>query len=172
MTPPISCLHYNAVIMVAIASQTTRSKKTSKLRVTGLCAGNSPEAGEFPAQMASNAENVSIWWRHHGNTSPSSYLSVCASQKSHHQYVWPSNYDSLSWFCKHLSSIHNLRYKSFVNLFCWLLFTRLLHFHDTQRVWGHEHTFIFRIYKGTSLTASDRRHLMAWASQITGDVVA
>ena len=22
--------------------------------------------GEFPAQMASNAENVSIWWRHHG----------------------------------------------------------------------------------------------------------
>ena len=45
-----------------------RSKKTSKLRVTGLCAGNSPGAGEFPAQMASNAENVSIWWRHHGMT--------------------------------------------------------------------------------------------------------
>ena len=22
--------------------------------------------GEFPAQRASNAENVSIWWRHHG----------------------------------------------------------------------------------------------------------
>ena len=42
-----------------------RSKKTSKLCVTGLCAGNSPETGEFPAQMASNAENVSIWWRHH-----------------------------------------------------------------------------------------------------------
>ena len=33
-----------------------RSKKTSYLRVTGLCAGNSPEAGEFPAQMASNAK--------------------------------------------------------------------------------------------------------------------
>ena len=43
-----------------------RSKKTSKLRVTGLCVGNSPGTGEFPAQMASNAENVSIWWRHHG----------------------------------------------------------------------------------------------------------
>ena len=42
-----------------------RSKKTSKLRVTGLCAGNSSEADEVPAQMASNAENVSIWWRHH-----------------------------------------------------------------------------------------------------------
>ena len=43
-----------------------RSKKTSKLRITGLCAGNSPVTGEFPAQRASNAENVSIWWRHHG----------------------------------------------------------------------------------------------------------
>ena len=42
-----------------------KSKKTSKLRVTGLCVGNSPGTGEFPAQMASNAENVSIWWRHH-----------------------------------------------------------------------------------------------------------
>ena len=41
------------------------SKKTSKLRVTDLCAGNSPGTGEFPAQMASYAENVSIWWRHH-----------------------------------------------------------------------------------------------------------
>ena len=41
-----------------------RSKKTSKLRVTGLCVGNSPGTGEFPAQMASYAENVSIWWRH------------------------------------------------------------------------------------------------------------
>ena len=43
-----------------------RSKKTSKLLVTGLCVGNSPVAGEFPAQKASNAENVSIWWCHHG----------------------------------------------------------------------------------------------------------
>ena len=44
-----------------------RSNKTSKLRVTGFCAGNSPGTDEFPAQMASYAENVSIWWRHHWN---------------------------------------------------------------------------------------------------------
>ena len=43
-----------------------RSKKTSKLRATGLCAENSPVTGEFPAQMASSAENVSIWWRNLG----------------------------------------------------------------------------------------------------------
>ena len=40
-----------------------KSKKISKL--TGLCVGNSLVTGELPAQMASNAENVSIWWRHH-----------------------------------------------------------------------------------------------------------
>ena len=45
-----------------------RSKKTSKPRVTGLCARNSPGTGEFSAQMASNAENVSYtstvyWWK-------------------------------------------------------------------------------------------------------------
>ena len=41
------------------------SKKTSKLSVTGLCEGNSPVTGEFPAQRASKAENVSIWWRYY-----------------------------------------------------------------------------------------------------------
>ena len=44
-----------------------RSKKTSKPHVTGLCVGNSSVSGEFHAQMASCAENVSIWWRHHAD---------------------------------------------------------------------------------------------------------
>ena len=34
--------------------------KKSKLRVTGLCVGNSPVTEEFPAKMASKAENVPI----------------------------------------------------------------------------------------------------------------
>ena len=38
-----------------------RSRETSKIRVTSLCAGNWPVTGEFPAQRASNAENVSIF---------------------------------------------------------------------------------------------------------------
>ena len=41
-----------------------RSKKMSKLRVSGFWAGNSTVNGDFPAQRASKAENVSIWWRH------------------------------------------------------------------------------------------------------------
>ena len=49
------------------------SKKTSKLRVTGLCAGNSPGTGEFPAQMASDAEmfpfdDVIMEQNRHNNT--------------------------------------------------------------------------------------------------------
>ena len=70
-------VHYCDVTMGGMASQITsltivyssvysrrRSKKTSKLRITGLCAWNSPVTGEFFAQRASNAENVSIWRRH------------------------------------------------------------------------------------------------------------
>ena len=44
-----------------------RSKETSKLRATGLCVGNSPVTGEFPATRASNAENVNIWRRQHAD---------------------------------------------------------------------------------------------------------
>ena len=40
------------------------SKKASKPRVTGLCAGKS-QGPVNPAQRASYAENVSIWWSHH-----------------------------------------------------------------------------------------------------------
>ena len=50
-----------------------RSKKTSKLRVTGLCEGNSTVTGEFPAQRASNAKNGSIWWRHHADRGSNIY---------------------------------------------------------------------------------------------------
>ena len=63
--------HYRGVIMGAMASQITNvnivfstvysgayhRKHQLKLSVTGLCEGNS--------QMASNTENVSIWWHHH-----------------------------------------------------------------------------------------------------------
>ena len=65
--------------MGAMASQITgasivysmrRSKKASKLRVPGLCEGHSPVTDEFPAQRASNAEDVSISWRHHEISPP------------------------------------------------------------------------------------------------------
>ena len=54
------------ITSLTIVYSTVRSSvdKKAKLRVTGLCAGNSPATGEFPTQIASNAENASIWWRH------------------------------------------------------------------------------------------------------------
>ena len=73
-----------------------RSKETSKRGVTDLCAGNSPGTGEFPAQMASNAENVPIWWRHHDSTFYygmcvyglfSSFHYIHGSLKIRHQWV-------------------------------------------------------------------------------------
>ena len=49
------------------ADEKQTKKNPSKLRVTGLlCEGNSLVTSEFPTQRASNAENGSIWWRHHG----------------------------------------------------------------------------------------------------------
>ena len=52
------------------------------LRVTSLCVGNSPGTGEFPAQMASNAEIFSIWWRHHDtHRKPLSPLLYCKDSK-------------------------------------------------------------------------------------------
>ena len=76
LDPGLDIFHVSDIIMSAMASQITgisivcstirRSKKTSKLRGTGLNLWrNPPVADGFPSQRASNAENVSIWWRHH-----------------------------------------------------------------------------------------------------------
>ena len=62
-----------------------KPEKTSRLRVTGLCEGNSPVTSEFPAQRASNAENVSIWWRHHGGCVVGDM--IC----SRHSQFWTTN---------------------------------------------------------------------------------
>ena len=58
-----------------------RWKETSKLRDTGLCVGNSPVTGEFPAQKTSNAKNVSIWWCHHNGRSSNACMYVLWDQK-------------------------------------------------------------------------------------------
>ena len=66
--------HYSDVIMSTMATQisilsivysticSSADQRNIKapLRVTGLCEKNSPVTGEFPAQKASNSENVFI----------------------------------------------------------------------------------------------------------------
>ena len=67
-----------------------RSKKTSKLRVTGLCVGNSPVTGEFPAQRTSNAANVSIWWRHHGKSISTTFAIPGQTDNRAYRYIFIS----------------------------------------------------------------------------------
>ena len=74
-----TALHHDDVIMGAMASQITGLTIVSSTVYSGadqrkhqssaslvFVRVNSPGTGEFPAQMASDAENVSFWWRHHG----------------------------------------------------------------------------------------------------------
>ena len=65
-----------------------RSKKTSKLRVTGLCEGNSPVNSEFPIQRASSAENVSIWWRNRINVDDKCFVATRWVTISGSSSVW------------------------------------------------------------------------------------
>ena len=39
-------------------------KESSKLRITDLRKGNQPVTARFPSHRASNAENISMAWRH------------------------------------------------------------------------------------------------------------
>ena len=79
--------------------------KTPKLHVTGLCEGNPPVTGGFPLQNASNAENVSIWWRHHAllvtcTVMPSAFLITYYTrwQKAWSPLLWRHNeHDSVSY---------------------------------------------------------------------------
>ena len=50
------------IVYSTVNSEADQRKHQSSLSLAFV---NSPETGESPAQMASNAENVSIWWRHH-----------------------------------------------------------------------------------------------------------
>ena len=97
-----SWIENHDVIMIAMTSQINGvsfvcstcvfmpriSKKSSKLRVTGLCEGNSPVTGRFPSQRASNAENVFIWWRHHETTTNSLRPSSVCTEKQESSCTW------------------------------------------------------------------------------------
>ena len=52
-------------IVYSTVIQAQMIENIKALRHWPLC-GEFTGTGEFPAQRASNAENVSIWWRHHG----------------------------------------------------------------------------------------------------------
>ena len=78
--PPFWLPHYSDVIMNAMAPKTTdvlivystvcsgadqKNHQSSASLAFVMGIHRSPVTGEFHSQRVSNAENVSIWWRHH-----------------------------------------------------------------------------------------------------------
>ena len=51
-------------IVYSVVYSDADQRKHRRSASQDICEGNLPGTGEFPAQMASNVENVSIWWRH------------------------------------------------------------------------------------------------------------
>ena len=71
-------IHYSDVIMSAMVSQITSvlivcstvcpgadQRKHQSSASLAFVGGEPPVPGGFPSHMTNNAENVSIWWRHH-----------------------------------------------------------------------------------------------------------
>ena len=101
-----------------------RSKKTSKLRVTGLCAGNSPGTGELPAQMASNAEKVSVSGRHHvvfasGLVVPDVYFVVLTIEYFKHDWSSISQHIGQPRKRKFVPSYHIANFNLWGKVLCW-----------------------------------------------------
>ena len=84
----------------------TQIKKNSKLRVTGLFAGNSPVAGKFPAQRTSNAENVSIWWRHHEVETSRDHVNVQSLWLNHICVSTRAELNYSYWLHSHATKIY------------------------------------------------------------------
>ena len=90
--------HYNDVIMGVMASQITSltivysivysgsdQRKHQSSASLAFVRENSPVTGQFPAQRASNVENVSIWWRHHVHVSS---LIIFKGRRTHFCHAW------------------------------------------------------------------------------------
>ena len=98
-----------------------RSKKTSKLRVTGFCAGNSPGTGEFPAQRASNAENVSITQKMGLCFSCSVQTVICANHRvpDSSKFVFDCLYSTPAHHHQYVELLENIEHKMyFAGIFC------------------------------------------------------
>ena len=88
------------IVYSTVYSDADQRKHQSSASLLGLCSGNSPATGEFPAQMASNAQNVSIWWRHHG---PERF--ICIIVVCNPSGVKPRIFQCREYWC-HVSSGH------------------------------------------------------------------
>ena len=107
----IHCVYHSDIITSAMASQITNvsivcptvcSQKTSKLRIIGLCEGNPPVTGEITSQMASDAENVPIWWHHYHDSTGSQKIILGLGSCPLFKEIW---FEQLLWCCEWLMHI-------------------------------------------------------------------
>ena len=95
MASQITCV---STVCLVVCSDTDKNIKAPP--VTGLCAGNSPVAREFPAQKANNAENASIGWRHHilwGNTGELLHFTLIFAKCRRSLATWNSVHGTVVW---------------------------------------------------------------------------
>ena len=113
LSEPILAKHYIGVIMATMASQITSfavvysivysgadQRKHQTPRHWPLC-GEFTGIGEFPAQRASNVENISIWWRHHEYLTPHGIHISQGIKGCNHQTICMENKTiQMVWFVK------------------------------------------------------------------------
>ena len=75
-----------------------RSKKTPKLRITGLCEGNSPVTGEFPLQRVSYVESVSTWQCNNLTRVYDLYQISTKDRKTHTLYIINTLLSHSRWY--------------------------------------------------------------------------
>ena len=116
----VICTHYGDVVMGTVASQIISltivystvysgadQRKHQSFASLAFVRGIT---GEFPAQMASNEENVSIWWRHHV------FIALLMRRSSIQEYVQMSPLKE--WFPLHYSGrVLYFRFRLFSLLF-------------------------------------------------------
>ena len=80
-----------SIVYSTVCSGIDQRKHRQSSASLAFVRGNSPVTGEFPAQMASNAENASSWWRHHAGEEVAGMLCnmfiVVLSQLNHQGYI-------------------------------------------------------------------------------------
>ena len=98
---------YSDVTMGAMASQNTgvsivystvcsdADQKIHQSYASMVFGVDSKITSEFSAQWASNAENVSVWWRHQGECSW--YSAIIHEQLSHFSFDWEGNSPFVWW---------------------------------------------------------------------------
>ena len=134
------CIHYDDVIMgKSPASQLfTQPFIRAQIKVNIKVPRHWPlwVPGEFPAQMASNAETVSIWWRHHGE-----WIQILKQNKKRNTLTHTNQNADLTEYMRsfmheedvsYFSSFNPLRAKFFRgNINIYLHFVITPHWYDT-----------------------------------------